>query len=59
MGDSPNGTFLKNILVFYIFAVPNPELVLWIRIRTVPMFLGLPAPDPFVRGTDPDSVVEP
>jgi hypothetical protein len=28
--------------------------VLGIRIRRIRMFLGLPDPDPLVRGTDPD-----
>ncbi len=28
--------------------------VLGIRIRRIYMFLGLPDPDPLVRGTDPD-----
>ncbi len=27
---------------------------LGIRIRTIPMFVGIPDPDPLVRGTDPD-----
>ena len=30
------------------------KTVLRIRIRRIPMFLGLLDPDPLVRGTDPD-----
>jgi hypothetical protein len=35
--------------------------VLRIRIRRIPMFLGLPdpGPDPLVRGTDPDPAMDP
>jgi hypothetical protein len=34
----------------------NSQAVLWIRIRIrrIHMFLGLPDPDPLVRGMDPD-----
>ncbi len=33
------------------------KTVLGIRIRKIPMFLGLLDPDPLVRGTDPDPLV--
>jgi hypothetical protein len=32
------------------------QTVLGIRIRRIPMFLGLPDPDPLFRGSDPGSV---
>jgi hypothetical protein len=37
-----------------VFSNPDLKAVLGIRIR---MFLGLPDPDPLVRGTDPDPSV--
>ena len=33
--------------------------VLRIRIHRIHMFLGLPAPDPLVRGMDPDPAADP
>jgi hypothetical protein len=33
--------------------------VLGIRIRKIPMFLGLPDPDPLIRGMDPDPALDP
>jgi hypothetical protein len=40
------------VLVKYTYpALPTQQAVLWIRIH---MFLGLPDPDPLVRGMDPD-----
>ncbi len=35
----------------------NFEAVLGIRIRRIRTFLGLPNPDPLVRGTDPNKLV--
>jgi hypothetical protein len=36
-----------------------PVLRIRIQIRTIRMFLGLPDPDPLVRGTDPDPAADP
>jgi hypothetical protein len=37
----------KNVMFF-------PVLGIRIRIRSIRMFLGLPDPDPLIRGMDPD-----
>ncbi len=36
-----------------------PEAVFRIRIHRIHMFLGLPDPDPLVRGMDPDPFRDP
>ncbi len=55
---SVSGTALFiRLFAYYLLQVP----VLWIRIRIqrIHMFLGLPDPDPLVRGMDPDPVPDP
>jgi hypothetical protein len=41
----------------------SPVLGVWIgnqiRIRRIRMFLGLPDPDPLVRGTEPNPALDP
>jgi hypothetical protein len=44
--NSIQGALKSTVDVFYP--------VLWIRIDMIHMFLGLPNPDPLVRGSDPD-----
>ncbi len=43
---------LLNFKNYYFFT--NPAPVFRIRIQRIHMFLGLPDPDPLVRGMDPD-----
>jgi hypothetical protein len=44
----------EHYLVFYLRKnSEKKKSVLWIRIRRINMFLGLPDPDPLVRGKDP------
>jgi hypothetical protein len=40
------------------FEVPYLSSVLRIRIHRIHMFLGLPDPDPIVRGMDPDPALD-
>jgi hypothetical protein len=51
--DSIIRYFFQNYRIFIRIQVPPPP-VLRIRIHRIHMFLGLPDPDPLVRGIDPD-----
>jgi hypothetical protein len=49
-----NYTFCEVLQMHITF---KPVLGIRTRIRRIRMFLGLPDPDPLVRGTDPDPLV--
>jgi hypothetical protein len=46
-----------SLFFFILFVILFPVLGIRNRIRKIHMFLGLPDPDPLVRGTDPDLIV--
>ncbi len=49
-----DGSLMATVLAEHAFVLWLLQPVLRIRIHRIHMFLGLPDPDPLVRGMDPD-----
>jgi hypothetical protein len=56
-----NAEHMIKIKAMAAHGVINLKAGLWIRIRIhrIHMFLGLPDPDPLIRGMDPDPALDP